>query len=174
MRRLVWLMLLAGCDARWASETGEWTMPTLCEIGRFADVVARGRILSAGTARIETYSPWPTNPMWVTPLSVEVERDLRGRLEPGVWDMVVSAPMRGGTLRTKHPSPVGTGAGGWLHAARVDGVWVLSLAGVISGPENGPWQTDYGTFESEAAFEAAQLSGIQECPRTNLLGDAGL
>lgn len=174
MKWLACLMVLTGCNARWASMTGEWFEQTPCEIGRFADVAARGRFLSAGAARIKMYSVWPGAELWVTPLRVEVERDLRGRLEPGVWDMEVSAPMRGNTLLTRHPSPVGTGGGGWFQATRVEGVWMLSLDGLTTGPENGPWMTSFGTFENEAAFEAAQLAGIQECPRTNLFGDAGL
>lgn len=175
MKWLACFLVLAGCDARWASLTGDRRQPTLCDIGRFADVVGRGRFLSAGPARIETYSAWPNSPGWVTPLRVELQRDLRGRLEPGVWDMVVSAPMQGNnTIQTLRPSPVGTETAGWFQATRIDGVWMLSIAGLTTGPDNGPWETDYGTFENEAAFEAAQLSGIQECPRTNLFGDAGL
>lgn len=174
---LVGLILMIGCSqARWSTEgNGRRAVPTPCLMAQGSDMIARGEITSAGAAQVVTFSLWPRDPVRVTPVTVQIERDLRNRLAPGRYSMLVSAPMTTSVeLGSWEPTPVGTGVVGWLYAGEVDGQWLLSPRGLVRSPTASPFTTSLGTYGTEAEFERAQLEAIRDCPRVDyFMLDAG-
>lgn len=168
------LVALAGCPAEWASKSGGLRQPlTFCAAASFADVIAKGRIVAASPPRVVTFKVWPGLHR-TTPLSVEVKKDLRGRLAPGMYPMFVGAPvsLNGREVETFTASEIG--AEGWLTATLVEGRWIMGLDGLVtSDPSSSKYETRLGTFEREEDFEAAQVAAFAECPRIDVFADDG-
>ncbi len=165
------LVALSGCRSRWAVEsTDRWGYPTPCERAEAFDVIARATVISAGPTRELTFSVWPSSPLWVTPLVVEVERDLRSALSPGRHTVVVSAPLQNSrSLRTIQPTGIGDGRFGWLSAVALDGHWYMSFDGLITSTEADRFVSPVldESYASESDFEAALNEAIRTCPRVD-------
>ena len=164
---------LSGCRSRWAVENGErWANPTPCVLAQSDDVMARATVISAGPPRELTFSVWPSSPLWLTPLVVDVERDLRNALPPGRHTVLVSAPLRNSrTLKTVQPTGIGDGQFGWLFAVALDGHWYMSFDGLITSTEPARFVSPVldESYRSESDFEAALTEAIRTCPRVDLL-----
>lgn len=174
MRNILVVVLLSGCPGEWASESEGLRQPlTFCLASKGSDVVAKGRLISAAPPRVLTYTVWPGRHN-TTPISVEVVKDLRGRLSPGVYSMFVGAPISldGREIETFHKTQIGQE--GWLYASLIEGKWIFGLDGLVtSDPSSSRYETRLGSFEREADFEAAQIAAFTECPRVDSFADDG-
>lgn len=162
---------LSSCRSRWAVEsTDRFSYPTPCERAEAYDVIARATVISAGPTRELTFSV--SSPLWVTPLVVEVERDLRSALSPGRHTVDVSAPLQNSrSLGTIQPTGIGDGRFGWLSAVALDGRWYMSFDGLITSTEADRFVSPVldESYASESDFEAALTEAIRTCPRVDRL-----
>lgn len=169
---LVFLVLGSACS-QWPSQEGLRQPLTFCLASRGSDVIAKGSILSASPPVSLSFEAWPGQQL-ATPLSIRVDKDLRGRLPPGTYSMFVGAPVSasGGSIETLNPSPIGVD--GWLNATLVEGRWIFGLDGlVIVDTNSGRYETRLGSFADEAGYEAAQIAAFAECPRVDYFSDDG-
>jgi hypothetical protein len=166
------LVGLSSCSSRWGVDLERWVNPTPCSLAQSYDVMARATVISAGPTREITFSVWPSSPVWVTPLVVEVERDLRNALPPGRHTVVVSAPLQNSrSLRTFQPTGIGDGRFGWLFAVSLDGHWYMSFDGLITSTEPDRFVSPVldESYASESDFEVALNEAIRTCPRVDFL-----
>lgn len=190
------LGLVSCSSGEWASKSNGLRQPmSFCLISKSSDVVAKGRIVSVSTPQVLSFAVWPGRHN-ATPVSVEIKKDLRGRLAPGNYPMWVGAPVSsdGREVETFDKTPIGVD--GWLTATMVEGKWILGLGGLVTveapshagamdagvadpGLDAGlsdtspSYKTRLGTFAREEEYEAAQRAAFVACPRVNYLVDDG-
>lgn len=108
-------------------------------------------------------------------MTVEVKKDLRGRLAPGIYTMFVGAPVStdGRSVETLTPSPIGVD--GWIGASLVEGKWIVALDGLVTADATTPkqYRTRHGSYATEAEYEAGQRAAFAQCPRVDYLADDG-
>lgn len=169
---LVFLSSASACS-QWPSQGALRQPLTFCLASRGSDVIAKGSILAASPSVSLSFEAWPGQQL-ATPLSVRVERDLRGRLPSGTHSMFVGAPVsaNGSSIETLNPSPIGVE--GWLNATLVEGRWIFGLDGLVTvDTTSGRYETRLGSFADEASYEAAQIAAFSECPRVDYFSDDG-
>ncbi len=142
-------------------------MSTPCSKATAFDALARGTIVSLDPTVEASYSVWPGTRLKMTPMIVDVERELRGEL-PGLYRVLVSAPANSrAEVATLSPSPVGVP--GWLFFTKIDSDWVGDLEGMVASKDSMPFVSHVGTFASEAEFESELKLALVDCARTDFL-----
>lgn len=170
---LLVLVVVSGCSGQWASQNALRQPLTFCLASKGSDVIAKGRILAMSAPVSLSFEAWPGQQL-ATPISVRVDRDLRGRLQSGTYSMFVGAPASagGGAIETLNSTPIGVD--GWLTATMVEGRWIFGLDGMVTADtSSGRYETRLGSFDNEAGYEAAQLAAFSECPRVDYFSDDG-
>lgn len=165
-------LALLGCNpAQWATDRHAIVnRSTPCSKAVAFDALALATVIAAEAPVERTYSVWPGSRAKMTPMIVDVERELRGDVvAPGRFRVLVGAPLdaTGLEIRTHAPTPLNVR--GWLFFLKIDNDWVADLAGLATSSSRTGFDSHVGKFDSEAEFEAELRQAIVDCPRTDFL-----
>lgn len=175
MKYLTVLAVLAGCSQpEWAVDGKHASVPrNMCQMAAYSDAVVFGRIVSIDQRpQTKALSVWQGTRLKMTEFSVAAEKDLKAVVSAGsTVSVLVSAPADATGREIATLSPSRMDEPGWFGLSKLDGYWVMSISGMFrDSSDGGAYDTELGTFQSQAAFEASFTRAISLCPRIDLYG----
>lgn len=175
----VYVLLVSCSSAEWAAYGKDVLARdrNMCQLAAYSDAIVMGRIVAVNqNPQVRAFSVWRGTRLKMTEFTLLAERDLKSTVAMNsTLSVLVSAPVaaNGRAISTLSASPVDEL--GWFGLTKLDGVWTMSVGGMIRDrTDGGSYVTELGDYESEAAFEAALARAISLCPRIDLFGDGGI
>jgi hypothetical protein len=165
-------LALSGCNsAQWATDRHVVVnRSTPCSKAVAFDALALATVTATEAPVEKTYSVWPGARVKMTPMIVDVERELRGDIVvPGRFRVMVGAPLDPNRLEIRTYAATPLNVRGWLFFLKIDDDWVADLAGLATSSSPTRFDSHVGNFDSEAEFEAELRQAIVDCPRTDFL-----
>lgn len=136
----------------------------VCSIASSDDVIAHGRVVTVGEPRDRTFSLWPNALLAMTPVTIEVDRAVRG----GTGRIEALVGFRVGHDRSLLRFGETVSMDGWFEGAFVDGELFVTCDGFAPEGADGSIAlvgTDPPSFSSQAAL-TTQLGKVEaDCPR---------